>query len=169
MITYRRAEPNDAENLLLYTKTVGGETDFLSFGEHSFNISVERQARFISKFQNDKVGVMLVALDGEKIVANASIERNRVGRYNHRAELSINVLRNYWGRGVGTRLMEMLLAFAKETGIKVLYLDVRADNKRAISLYRKFGFESIGRFPKYFLINEEYFDAEFMVLELLEK
>ncbi len=166
MIIYRRAEPSDAEKLLSYVKTVGGETDYLSFDEKSFNISVERQARFISKFQNDKVGTMLVALDGESVVANASLERNRISRYNHRAELSINVLRDYWGRGIAAHLMEMLLDFAKDTGIKVLYLDVRSDNERAISLYRKFGFKSIGRFPDYFLIDGKSFDADIMVLRI---
>ena len=169
MITYRRATPSDAEELISYLRTVGDETDNLSFDGKTFNISVEKEARFITKFQNDKAGVMLLALDGERIVANASLERNRVARYNHRAELSINILREYWGQGIGKRLMEMLLDFAEKTEIEQLYLDVRADNERAISLYRRFGFASVGTFPDYFLIDGKYFDAEIMVLQVRAK
>ena len=162
MIEYRVAEPTDAEALIEYTKKVGGETDNLSFGEDAFNIPVEREARFIARFKNSKNGVMLVALDGGRIVANASIERCKAERYNHRAELSITVLKEYWGLGIATKLINRLIEQAKEIGIEVVYLDVRSDNIRAISLYKKLGFAFVGRFRRYFKINNEYFDGDLM-------
>ncbi len=163
-ITYREAVANDARALLEYTRVVGGETDNLSFGKDTFNISEEREAKFIDRFYKSKKDIMLVACDGERIVANASLERKRVERYSHRAELSITVLSKYWGRGIGSELMKMLIEFAKESGIEIIYLDVRADNERAKGLYRKFGFELIGTFKGYFKINGSYFDGEFMQL-----
>ena len=164
-IEYREALASDAASLIDYLARVGGETDYLSFDKDSFNISEEREARFIEKFRNNKNNLMLVALEGDRVVANASIERNRIKRYSHRAELSITVLREYWGRGIGKSLVEMLLKFAKDSGVDLVYLDVRADNARAISLYKRFGFKSIGVFPKYFKINGEFFDAEIMAFE----
>ena len=45
-----------------------------------------------------------------------------------------------------------------------LFLDVRADNERAIALYRKFGFQEIGTYNDYFNINGSFYDAKLMVL-----
>ena len=109
---------------------------------------------------------MLVALYGDRIIASASIERNKAERYSHRAELSITVLKEFWGKGVGSELMKRLLEFSKESGIESVYLDVRSDNDRAIALYKKFGFSKIAKYNDYFKINGRKYDADLMVLYL---
>ena len=166
MIEYREAVSTDAHDLAEYVRIVGGETDFLTYGADTFTMSDEREARFIQRFQNNKNDIMLVALDNGRIIANASLEASRVQRYSHRSELSITVLRKYWGMGVGSRLMEIMIDFAKKNGIELLYLEVRADNERAISLYEKFGFIKNGEIPKFFKINGEYFGCVIMTQEL---
>ena len=166
-IIYREAEKCDAEGLILHMKTVGGETDNLSFGENTFNISTEKEAKFIEKFRNNPGDIMIVALLGDRVIGNASLMRNRTARYSHRAELSITVIKEYWGQGVGSRLMEMLIEFAKKKGLASIYLEVRSDNLRAIRLYQKYGFEKIGTYRGFFKIGEEFHDADFMRLELL--
>ncbi len=165
-IIYRKASALDASALLLHISTVGGETDNLSFGADTFNISPEREAKFIDRFARSCDDVMFVALDGEKVVGNAIVERNKVKRYNHRAEISITVLKDYWGQGIGSELMRMMINFAKSVKIESLYLEVRGDNERAISLYKKFEFEKIGEYKGYFKINNSYYDAHFMVLNV---
>ena len=165
-IIYREVEASDAVELLKYNSKVGGETDYLSFGADSFNISAESEARFINRFKSSAKNLMLVALDGDRIIANASVERNHIPRYSHRAELSITVLREYWGRGIGTAMMQRLIDFSRDSGAEIIYLDVRADNERAKALYRKFGFESVGIFKNYFKIKNDRFDAEIMTLLL---
>ena len=160
----REVSGTDAAKMLHYNNIVGGETDFLSFGADTFNISPEKEACFLERFRNSKKDLMLVALDGDKIVANASVEGNRTKRYAHRAELSITVLRDYWGKGIGSELMDKLISFSKAKGYKSIYLDVRGDNERAISLYKKFGFEKIGVYNDYFNINGKYYPAILMVL-----
>ena len=84
----------------------------------------------------------------------------------HRADMGLAVLKEAWGQGIGAKLLESLIAYAKEHGIEILNLEVRADNDRAIRLYRRYGFQSIGISPAYFKIGEEYFDFEIMVLDL---
>ena len=101
-----------------------------------------------------------------KEICDGIIEREKVKRYSHRAELSITVLKEYWGQGIGSRLMETMIEFSKNSGIHSISLVARADNERAISLYKKFGFDSVGIYKDYFKINEEYFDAIFMRREL---
>ena len=163
-IVYRSADVSDAENLLLYLKKVGSETDNLSYGSAGFRISKESEERFIRRFQNDQNSLMLVAVCDGEIVANSSIESNRILRYSHRAELSITVLRDFWGRGIGTRLMKEMIDFSRGVGIEVLHLEVRSDNLRAKYLYEKFGFKKYATFHKFFKIDDEYYDADFMNL-----
>ncbi|HAY19865.1 MAG TPA: GNAT family N-acetyltransferase, partial [Clostridiales bacterium] len=41
--------------------------------------------------------------------------------------------------------MQELIDFAKNSGgAKIISLEVRSDNRRAVALYEKFGFETIG-------------------------
>ena len=165
-LIFREATGADAAEMIRYTKTVGKETDYLSYGENTFNISEEKEARFLERFKNSKKSTMLVATLGDKIVGSASIEANRVERYSHRAELSITVLRDYWGRGIGREFMRRLIEFSKASGFESVYLDVRSDNLRAISLYSAYGFRKIGTYEGYFKINGKNYDADLMVLKL---
>ena len=165
-IIYREACGSDASALLDHLKCVGSETDNLSFSADTFAISEEKESRFIEKFKNSKTDVMFVACDGEKVVGNAIVERNRILRYNHRAEISITVLKEYWGCGIGSALMEMMIDFAEKTGIEILYLEVRSDNQRAVKLYEKYGFSQIGRYENFFKIDKLYYDATLMIKKL---
>jgi len=54
---------------------------------------------------------------------------------------------------LGTRLVGKILDMGKkdfELSIKMITLDVIADNKPAFSLYRKMGFEEVAVLPRYF-------------------
>lgn len=50
---------------------------------------------------------------------------------------------DYMHQGMGKRLMETVLSYAEEMGIKAVRLDVVCDNIPAIRLYEKCGFEYI--------------------------
>ena len=165
-IIYRKATPEDAAALLKHVRTVGGETDNLSYSSSTFNISEEKESRFINRFCKSDNDIMLVACDGDVIVGNAIVERNRIERYKHRAEISITVLRDYWGQSIGSELMQMMIDFATSVNIEILYLEVRADNERALNLYRKFGYKEIGIFKDFFKIDNLYYDAVLMALKL---
>lgn len=164
MLIFREATSEDAEALLVHLRAVGGETDNLTFGSEGFQISAEREARFINRFSKNADEVMYVVSDGDLIVANGVIERERIPRLSHRTRLTVTVLRDYWGQGIGKRLMEMMIDFCRRTSAEVITLEVRADNDRAVSLYTGFGFTVVGRMKRYFKINGEYHDAFLMEL-----
>ena len=52
--------------------------------------------------------------------------------------------------GLGRTLMLALLAEARRRGVEQVFLDVRADNPAARSLYDSLGFEPVGRRPRYY-------------------
>jgi ribosomal-protein-alanine N-acetyltransferase len=59
------------------------------------------------------------------------------------AEVSIVIgVPALWAHGLGAEALELLLAFGfEELGLESIWLVVRADNDRAIKLFRRFGFE----------------------------
>ena len=68
------------------------------------------------------------------------------------------------GRGVGLRLAEHWLQWAREQGAREAWLEVRASNTAAIGLYRELGFAEQGRRRRYF--REPAEDAVLMGLTL---
>lgn len=70
------------------------------------------------------------------------------------------------GRGLGRRLMEALRAEARARGVRELFLEVRADNPVARSLYESLGFEAIAVRPRYYQPDD--IDAVVMRCELVD-
>jgi [ribosomal protein S18]-alanine N-acetyltransferase len=52
--------------------------------------------------------------------------------------------------GVGSKLLESALEFSRTAGIARVYLEVRASNARAITLYKGHGFTGCGRRTRYY-------------------
>ena len=83
-----------------------------------------------------------IAVEGEKIISYGFlIVRKRYGKRYFSAELGIAVADNYQGKGIGTEMMKQLIRKAQGERIKEIFLTTRVDNKKARSLYRKFGFK----------------------------
>ena len=73
----------------------------------------------------------------------------------------------YWqGVGVGGQLLEELINRSQDQGQKLIYLEVRSGNERAIRLYRSLGFIDIGVRRDYYpgLVGRE--DAIVMSLQI---
>ena len=66
-------------------------------------------------------------------------------RFAHHAELGLTVLQEFWGQGIGRRLMEAIVDWGRRQGLHKIYLKVHADNDRAIQLYQSMGFVEEGR------------------------
>ncbi len=49
--------------------------------------------------------------------------------------------KKYWGKGYGKQIIDEMIKYAQDTGIKTLYLKVGFTNIRAIKLYSKIGFK----------------------------
>lgn len=71
---------------------------------------------------------------------------------------------DYRRRGVGTRLMQHLLAVARARACRYVTLEVRKSNAAAQALYQAHGFEAVGLRPRYYAEDGE--DAIVMTLEL---
>ena len=80
--------------------------------------------------------------------------------------LLIGVSPDWQGVGVGGQLLKELINRSQDQGQKLIYLEVRSGNERAIRLYRSLGFIDIGVRRDYYpgLVGRE--DAIVMSLQL---
>lgn len=167
-VTIQRVRPEDAAALLEYLKAVGGESDNLTFGTEGLPVALEEEAAFIRKNREDPRNLLILAKEDGRIVGDAHLEAFS-RRISHRAGLGITVRKEAWGRGIGSALMERLIAHAREQGIEIIELQVRSDNARAIRLYEKFGFVKLCRYPGFLKVNGERVDCDLMNLCLYQE
>ncbi|MDO5708160.1 MAG: ribosomal protein S18-alanine N-acetyltransferase [Andreesenia angusta] len=74
---------------------------------------------------------------------------------------NIAVREKYRRAGIGKNLLSNLIDLLENRGVKTIVLEVRVKNESAINLYKKFGFDIVGKRPKYYTDNNE--DAYIMV------
>jgi ribosomal-protein-alanine N-acetyltransferase len=136
---------------------VVAQIDRMSFSlpwpEHSFHyeVSDNRVARcFVAEMSDKRVAAMIVSW----IVVDEL----------HIATIATHP--EFRRQGIGARILTAALQDASAAGARKAFLEVRASNEAAQTMYRKFGFEITGRRPRYYKDNGE--DAILMTLEPLE-
>jgi ribosomal-protein-alanine N-acetyltransferase len=80
--------------------------------------------------------------------------------------LNITVAPEWQRAGYGTLIMHYLFAMARGHGAKRMYLEVRPSNVAGQGLYRRLGFETIGRRRGYYPAGAAREDAVVMALTL---
>lgn len=139
-VIIREAIPKDAENILTLLDAVSKETSYLLANETN-QLTIEEEAEYLLMSNDSPNSLLLVAEVESKIIGIASITASKNKRIEHIGDIGISVLKDYWGLGLGTELMEELIDWACHTEImRRLELTVQDRNERAISLYEKLGF-----------------------------
>ena len=163
----RKPELEDAEKMIEYLNTVGGESDNLLFGKGEFRLSLEQEIEYIKNMSNATNSLMLLGIIDNNIVSVAQISANNRKRIAHNSEIAISVKKEYWRKGIGSIMMGELISFAKEQGItKNISLGVKASNVKAINMYEKMGFVKVGMHKNFFNINGDFDDEILMDMYL---
>ena len=88
----------------------------------------------------------LVVTDGDDIVGGVNLRTEDLRSSQHRASLGIALEKTYRGQGLGRRLMEMIIEWARsQTELEWIDLGVFATNPKAQLLYKSLGFVEWGR------------------------
>ena len=161
-----RPRGENAAEILEYLKTIGGETRFLLMDENGLGISEEEERLILEEnLKQERGGVYSGRINGE-LACMFSLSCHPRRRLAHTGEIALSVRRKYWHIGVGSAIMETLIELAKEASLKNVELGVYAENERAIALYKRFGFEEIGRHRGRFCVDGEYYDEILMDLHI---
>jgi len=164
-IRIRRLTGDDAPAVLAYLRTVGAESAFLSFGGEGPPISEAEEREFLERAGEIDNALMVVAEWKGEMVGSLTFKGGDRARTRHVGEFGISVARKCQGIGLGRRLIEMLIDWARTGAIvRKINLVVLTSNVRAIALYESLGFEPEGRSRRDLLVDGEFHDAFVMGL-----
>ena len=147
----RNGTASDGQALLDIFNLTHTQTDYLLTYPEEHSYTAEDEAELLRRKTDSVDEIELLAeLDG-KVVGSAGIGSvGRKEKIRHRAEFGISVDKAYWGLGIGRALTEACVECAKKAGYAQLELEVVAENKSALALYKSVGFAEYGRNPKGF-------------------
>jgi RimJ/RimL family protein N-acetyltransferase len=159
-IVLRPAREEDAARITERLAHVVEDGMFLEEEEHTMNTAAE-EVKAIRRMK-EAGSMYTVAEIGDKIAGVAQLKRGTLEMSRHTANFRIWIAPKFQGYGIGTKLMQYTLQWARHHGLEKVCLDVFADNKRAISMYKKYGFVIEGHRKKQFILDGKYVDEIFM-------
>ncbi|MGB6128468.1 MAG: GNAT family N-acetyltransferase [Psychrilyobacter sp.] len=143
---------DDAKNLHEFFNLIGGETNFVSF-EKFESPSLEACKSLLDSTKEAPNYAYCIKDKGKIIATLTANTRSGRSRERHKSDFGIGVSKEYWGKGIGSLLMEKVISESKKNFISKITLKVSEKNARAIKLYEKYGFEIEGVYKKDTLIN----------------
>lgn len=167
----RSLRAEDAQEALWVCKKTAGETLNLIRYEDEWTMTLEEETAYIRRMEDGPKSLMLGAfVEGCLAGIGSFLPSAPVDRARHRATLGISILKAYWGRGIGSALMQALIDAAKGTALEQMELEAVSTNERAIQLYERFGFEAFARHPRKLKYRDgTYADMVLMMLDLRAK
>jgi RimJ/RimL family protein N-acetyltransferase len=167
VLNIREVVVRDAAAVLEYVHAVSAESPYLTFGPDEFEFTEAEERAFIADSQAAQNRLFILGSVGSSIVGLLNFSGGRRPRIRHCGEFGISVRKAWWGQGVGSLMLDALIAWARETGLVTkINLRVRTDNERAISLYGRKGFVREGTVSRDMQIAGTYFDNYMMGLRL---
>lgn len=165
-ITIRKATIKDAHAIVTAEKVIAETPGY--FCTQPNELSEHNIVNTIRLLSEPGKGIYLVAECNGTIIGHAFLEALYLKLLCHVAQLSIGIHRGWQEKGIGTTLMEHLIAWAQHsTTIEKIELNVRASNSRAIALYKKMGFVEEGRLKNRIKVsNSHYIDDILMALQV---
>lgn len=157
----------DAEQIINVLKSADEETKFLARNPGEFKATVEEEKNMIQSVIGGDFGRMWFVSEYEgKIVGHCSVGTVRNNeRFLHRASVAFVLLKEYWGLGIGGKMMQECIKWCEARNIEQMELDVLKDNERAIAMYRGFGFEIVGTMPHALKYTDGTYGDEYLMVK----
>ncbi len=164
---FRAPEISDAAVMLDYLKITAAETPFLLRTPEECTLTLEQEEKYLEIARSSENECTVCCFVDGRFAGNCNLSRKRHIKSNHRGEIGIALMREFWGLGIGTAMFEELLSIGKQWGLRQLELEVMDGNTAAIALYQKMGFEIIATRPEAFcLADGTYRDEHIMMRKL---
>jgi putative acetyltransferase len=161
VITVRAAAPSDAGALVELAREVGGEEEGWILTTDAWR-SVTEERRYLRAVRRHPDAAVFVAEVDGRVVARLSLARDPHPASRHVADLGLMVAASHRRRGVGKRLLQEAVGWARSSGVVKLELHVFPWNEPALKLYESFGFEREGYRKDQYARDGTYLDAILM-------
>jgi len=139
----RAIRPDDKARLADHFAHLGAESVRHRFFGMKRELTATELAYYTELDFADHVGLVATLDDATGERGHRGEQIIGVGRYcasGHRAEVAFAVVDEHQGRGIGSVLLEHLIAIARASGIDELEADVLDDNAAMLALFRASGF-----------------------------
>lgn len=160
-IKIRERTIDDVNNFCEFLIKLDNEAKYMLFEIGERNVSKE----VVLKNTESVIGngdTCYIAVDKDKIIGFIIAVREKFIRTNHVATVVIGILEEYCSKGIGYTLFQNIFSWASENNVKRLELTVITENKRAVNLYKKLGFNIEGVRTSSTLIDGIYYDEYYM-------
>ncbi|MGH9244690.1 MAG: GNAT family N-acetyltransferase [Acidimicrobiales bacterium] len=162
-IVIRPVGPADADGFVAVWEAVAGDGKWIG-SEAPLTEERRQQLRAMAQEPGEAPACFVAEADG-RIVGWVHVDSSRHGQ----ADLGMGIIDGYRRQGIGTRLVERAVDWAREQGAHKLTLQVWPHNIAARRLYEKLGFEVEGRLRRHWRRQSgELWDAIVMGLVLDE-
>ena len=167
----RSPRDEDIPGMLDYLYVSAGETEFiLRYPEECGKYTPEGEKALFDRVNAADNEAMLVCLVDGKVAGNCQVMWSRGIKTRHRASVAIALLKEFWGMGLGTRMLSELIAIAeKNENILQVELDFVEGNTRARALYEKLGFRITGMKPDAIRLRDGTLLNEYQMIRRIDR
>lgn len=155
LCTLRSLDENYSEEVIKYLKMTSEETDFMVRYSEEIDSEVDKERVFLNESLNSDKSMMIGAFINNEFAGNVGI--TCVGNYikiRHRAVFGIAIKERYWNKGIGNALLKEVIEETKKMGYEQIELGVFSNNEKAQALYKKHGFEVLGKVKNAFRLKD---------------
>jgi len=125
-------------------------------------LTTEQQRKQLEQIEKQSNSTIFVVEKEEELVGFLLVRGGIARRTKHSGYIVVGLLKEYCGRGLGTKLFERLEEWARVHDILRLELSVVTQNEVGLSLYKKMGFEIEGTKHNSLIIDNKFFHEHFM-------
>ena len=165
-VLIRQLKATDVDNVCAYNKQLATETVFTNqYPGRPF-----KREKYVASWESDDNLFLCVVDESGRMIAVSSL---MVKEPEHpwacrNSTFGVSMLKEYYGQGLGTHLMQLLEDWAKKRHLHTIKGEVRATNRRAINLYLKQGFEICGHLKETALIDGVWHD-EYIIQKIIKE
>ena len=141
----RSAMERDAEQYLQLGKSIMSEEIFTLTQVSEMKMTIDQEKSWIQSNIDNKNHIILVVEKEDKLIGQIDFSNGHRQRIEHTGAFGMGVHKDFRGQGVGSIWLQELITWATaHHTIEKINLCVHHTNTRAISMYKKFGFQKEG-------------------------
>jgi acetyltransferase len=138
-VTLRPIRPEDEPIELEFIRGLSTETSRFRFFQIIKDLPHEALVRFCNIDYDREMAFIAETREGERRI-EIGVSRLILETNKKRGEFAVVIADKYQGKGLGIKLVDMLIEVAREKGVETIYGIIMAENVRMISLCEKLGF-----------------------------